>query len=144
MGFVLGASTLGADPLGAAGPVVCRLDAQPLSDNGWWSDEGLWSALTQSVEFAIPGVPIFDQYEYLSGQPITVANLLLDRPTVEALWVMRDAPKTYRTLILPDARSFGVLFNFDGQPVEAVPVKNRPDPATSLYLTTLRFIEASP
>lgn len=124
---------------------ICKLDALELSDNGWWANEGRWSPLTQSVEYAIPGVPIIDQYQYQSGMPIMLDNLLLHRSTVEQLWTMRDAPLTYRTLVLPDARSFSVLFDFDaGEPVEADPIKPRPDPSDELYLTILRFIEAAP
>ena len=124
---------------------ICRVDSLDLSDNGWWSNEGRWSPLVQSVTPAIPGVPIVEQYEWQSGMPITVANLFLDRPTVVSLWAMRDEPLTYRSLVLPDARGFSVLFDFDrGDPVDAAPIKPRPDPSDLFYLVVLRFITAMP
>ena len=90
-----------------------------------WLDEYDWTQTPQVVRETLSGGLVVEYIGGpLDGQPITLQLGWIDKDTLDALILLRDAvPQTDMTLILPDGRSKTVLWrHHQGPPISVAPV----------------------
>lgn len=115
-----------------------------IGDNLHWRDEYQWAPVAAATERTLSGALVVEEAALTKGRPITLAGAWLPRTTVDALRALEAQVATPLSLVLPDARTFSVLWRRDDGPaVEAQPLFAEAAPgAGALYEVTLRLMEA--
>jgi hypothetical protein len=112
-----------------------------------WTDEYDWTQTPQSVRETLSGGLVVEYIGGpLDGQPITLDLGWIDKLTLDAIILKRDAvPQTVMTLILPDGREKTVIWrHHEGAPVQVAPVLETNTYDTgSRFQVTLRLMEIS-
>ena len=114
-----------------------------------WVDEFDWDAVAQEQDRSLAGKLIVQEGLKIFGRPITLASngaALFLLSVVRQLEVLRDQPGRVMPLVLPDGRTFHVIFNrINGAPVEAKPLWRQVNPGPdTLYELTIRLITVAP
>ena len=112
-----------------------------------WTDEYEWTQTPQSARETLSGGLVIEYIGGpLDGQPITLDLGWIDKLTLDAIILKRDAvTQAVMTLILPDGREKSVLWrHHEGPPVSVVPIwdTNTYDTA-SRFQVTLNLMEVS-
>lgn len=132
--------------------MTTQLATIELPDDMQWIDEFTWLPVAQQVDIASDGALHIEESVQLAGRPVTlegrlegsVGFALPARSTIVALHALAQTPRTDpMTLLLPDGRSFNVMFRHgDGVAVEAHPIKHIvPAEDADLYTLTLRLMQ---
>lgn len=125
------------------------LDSVALGDQLEWVDEFTWDAVAQEQERSLGGQLLVQEGLKIHGRPITLRSgggEWTPLSVVRQLEVLRDQRLRVMPLVLPDGRSFSVIFNrADGAPLEAEPLFRTvvPQPDDD-YLITVRLITVAP
>lgn len=127
------------------------LDADPAlaGDQLEWTDEFEWDSVAQEQERSLAGNFLVQEGIKIHGRPITLASngaAWFTLAMVRQLEVLRDIPGRVMPLVLPDGRTFSVIFNrAAGAPLEARPLWRQVNPAgDQLHEITLRLITVAP
>jgi hypothetical protein len=105
---------------------MSTLDTITLPDYLYWQDE-IWSPVEQSAEYNTDGSMDVQVSTKQAGRPITLVGAddraWISRGTLLDLLAFASTPGKQMTYTHSDARTFTVMFNFDGGlPVKADPV----------------------
>lgn len=103
------------------------LDAISLPDDLQWGDEFSWSPVSQNLSYGVSGALFIQEGTMQAGRPITLEGkedmAWITRETVLALRAKVATAGLVMTLVLPDTRSFQVMFRHAEAPLEVAPVK---------------------
>jgi len=92
-----------------------------------WVDEHTWTPYAQTSDYGLTGSPIIQIGMKQAGRPITLQGAedraWLSQATLDALKALLGT--SIMTLVLPDGRTFSVLWDHSGPPISATPVKER-------------------
>jgi hypothetical protein len=121
------------------------LDAIALPDL-IWVDEFDWTPVEQSVATTLTGAIIVESAARQAGRLITLEGAAeygwASRSLVKSLYAKAQTPALQMTLTIDDARSFTVIFNHAGNPIEAKQIVGYRNPGdTDYYQLTLRLME---
>jgi len=126
------------------------LDGIELDDQFEWTDEYDWDAVAQEQERSITGALLVQEGTKLHGRPITLkANGGVWTPlsVVRQLEALRDQSLRVMDLVLPDGRTFSVIFNRAGgtPPLKASQVFRTVNPAPDeIYDVEISLITVAP
>lgn len=110
-----------------------------------WIDEYTYSAYEQAISRGLTGSLVVELAPKLAGRPLTLAGAedrgWMTQETLDALFASAaDDPPPELTLILPDARSFTVRWDYSGPPIAIDPIVPWwPTAGKKYFRATLRF-----
>lgn len=109
------------------------LDSIELDDQFEWADEFDWDPVSQEQERSLTGALLVQEGVKLHGRPITLRSnggVWTPLSVVRQLEALRDQRLKVMDLVLPDGRSFSVIFNrSEGAPLKATQVFRQVDPS---------------
>ena len=117
-----------------------------LPDDLEWVDEYDWDAVRQDVQPLIGGAIVVSENLVTAGRPFTLVsgeNVWVTKIVLDQIYTMLNVVDKQMTLTLPDARTFTVMFNRDGEkPIEAKPVwRKTVQLAADYYTLTIKLME---
>lgn len=121
---------------------LAGIDLDPQHD---WIDEFEWDPVAQTQDRTLTGKLLVQEGIKVHGRPITLDGTgcaWTPLSVVRQLEALRDQPGLVMPLVVPDGRTFSVIFNrAEGAPVVAKPVHREVNPAGSdPFEVTLRLI----
>lgn len=114
-----------------------------------WTDEFDWTPIAQEQERSLTGALLIQQGSKLHGRPVTLKSngaAWFPLSVVRSLEVLRDIPAKVMPLVLPDGRTFSVIFDHSqGAPLKASPLWRQVNPgAEHLYEIELSLLTVAP
>lgn len=111
-----------------------------------WTNEHDWSPIEQSTDYGLTGAQIVQRGTKLTGRPMTLAGdtdrAWITQATLDALKALLPTASPM-TVILPDGRTFSVIWDHNGPPISAKPLIPRwPGAGLKYGSVTLRMLTA--
>ena len=116
-----------------------------LPDDLLWINEFDWNPVMQSTDRSLAGALLVQEQGKLYGRPVELSGGYeagwVSRSTVLALQVLSETTNRVMTLTLPDNRQLSVIFDRNGNPIEAEQILPFAYPDDSWnYSLTLRLL----
>jgi len=115
-----------------------------LPDAMEWVDEYEHDVVKQDVQKLVGGGIVISENLVTAGRPITLEggkNVWITKSVIDSIVAMRSAVDVVITLVLPDLRSFSVMFDksskLDAKPVWRKNIQSNDD----VYTLKIKFIE---
>lgn len=90
-----------------------------------WVNEHEWAPIEQSTDYGLTGALIVQRGAKLAGRPITLQGgadrAWITQTTLDAVTALLTTTAAM-ALILPDGRSFSVIWDHNGPPISAEPI----------------------
>jgi len=121
---------------------LAGIDLDPQHD---WTDEYDWDPVAQEQSRTLTGKLIVQEGVKIHGRPITLDGTgcaWTPLSVVRQLESLRDQPGLVMPLVLPDGRTYSVIFNrAEGAAIQAKPVHRQVKPdSDEFYEVVLRLI----
>lgn len=124
------------------------LDDLILPDDFYWEDEFTWNKITQEINYGTTGSLFIQESEKKTGRYITLVSsndstCYITRETMQTLFAKKEVLNKEMTLMLPDGRTFNVIFRHAEDPIEVVSVNNtlKIDSSTVYILRSIKLME---
>ena len=122
-----------------------QLDTLILPDNFLWVNEFEWSPVAQTSERSLTGALVVSEREKSWGRSIVLGdgeNSWITRQQLEELFLLSAFLNHKMDLVLPDGRTFTVIFDrSNSEPLEAYPINPHTRPsAEDSYAVVIRLL----